>query len=77
MLPPDERKTMMDEHFGGETIYRPEEAKRAVHELIDRKERYFADYDQVLVSYDLTMTSKGPQLTVAFLRRGNSEGLDR
>ncbi|MBI5251578.1 MAG: hypothetical protein HY912_18970 [Desulfomonile tiedjei] len=74
LLPPDERKAMMDEHFGRETIYRPEEAKRAVYELIERKGRYFSDYDQVLVSYDLTMTGRGPSLTVAFLKQRNREG---
>ncbi|MEW6137840.1 MAG: hypothetical protein AB1733_06345 [Thermodesulfobacteriota bacterium] len=77
LLPLDERKAMIDEHVAKGNIFRPEEAKRAIRELIERKDKFFSDYDQVLVSYDLTMTCKGPHLTVAFLRRGNSEGQDQ
>ena len=73
-FPPDERKAMIDEHIEGSSVFMPEEAKRAIYEMIERKDRYFADYDQVLVSYELAMTSKGPYLTVAFLRQGNREG---
>lgn len=61
----------MDAQFSKRTSYRPEEARRAVYELFERKEEYFADYDQVLVSVDLTMTNSGRSLTVAFLRQGN------
>ena len=66
LLPLEERKATIDEHVREGTILMPEEAKRAIYELIERKERYFADYHQVIASYDLTMTAKGPNLTVAF-----------
>jgi len=67
LLPLEERKATIDEHVREGTILMPEEAKQAIYELIERKERYFADYHQLLVSYDLTMTARGPLLVVAFL----------
>jgi hypothetical protein len=67
LLPLEERKATIDEHVREGIVLKPEEAKQAIYELIERKDRYFADYHQLLVSYDLTMTAKGPLLTVAFL----------
>jgi hypothetical protein len=71
LLPPDERKATIDELVNERTIFMPEDTKRAIYEMIERKERDFADYGQLLVSYDLTMTGKGPYLTVAFLIEDN------
>ncbi len=62
---------MIDEHIDRGSVFMSHEAKQAIYELIERKNRYFAHYDQVLVSYDLTMTSEGPSLTVASLRQNN------
>ncbi|MGB6068569.1 MAG: hypothetical protein WBG50_27490 [Desulfomonilaceae bacterium] len=69
LFPHEERKAVIDEHINDSTIFMLEEAKKVFYELIERKDKYFANYNQVLAAFDLTMTSNGPSLTVAYLRQ--------
>jgi hypothetical protein len=60
-------------HFSTGTLrtFQPASRKEIINGLMDRKDKYFAQYDKVIVDFELTMTSEGPRLTVAYLKQLN------
>jgi PAS domain-containing protein len=54
-----------------EVTSRPEEAKEIINGLMDRKDKYFLQYDKVIADFELTMASKRPHLKVEYLKHRN------
>jgi hypothetical protein len=68
LFPPEERRLMLDSVIDKTMPSGAEDMKMVIQGLIQRKERYFSDIQRVILSYDLTMTKEGSQLSVASTR---------
>jgi hypothetical protein len=69
MFPLTDRKQIVDEQIDHRVTSMPDEAKEIIYELMGRKHKYFSHYDKVIVDFELTMTSDGPHLTVAYVKK--------
>lgn len=66
LLPPNGRQEMIDSIIGKAIpADSADDAKLVIHELIRRKDRYFADIKRSILLYELTMTKEGPHISVA------------
>ncbi len=64
LFPPAERRQMLDSLIDHRVPSGAEDMKLIIRELIHRKDRHFSDIKRVILSYDLTRTKDGWDLSV-------------
>jgi hypothetical protein len=77
LFPSAIREEVLDEFIHDGLGCEKEDLKTVIREMIDRKTKRFGGYDQVIADLDLNMTSKGPEVTVAYFKHDITVKRDR